>query len=121
MINSKTKHLTCAYAFIDHLDVARGQRPDRRVVRRGAGQQQVLRADRRDPNHCDIFHADDDAFWQDVWYWQTPEAEVRRRSNRRQVQGLRRLDQGLDRDQGLIDPIRTLARRPGGLAGRVIR
>lgn len=19
-----------------------------------------------------IFHADDDAFWQDVWYWQTP-------------------------------------------------
>ena len=22
-----------------------------------------------------IFHADDDAFWKDIWYWQTPEAE----------------------------------------------
>ena len=25
-------------------------------------------------DHCKVFHADDDAFWKDVWYWQTPEA-----------------------------------------------
>ena len=47
MINSKTKNLACAYAFIDYLVVARDQRQDRRMVRRGAGQLEVVRADRR--------------------------------------------------------------------------
>jgi putative spermidine/putrescine transport system substrate-binding protein len=27
------------------------------------------------PDHCAIFYADDDEFWEDVWYWQTPEAQ----------------------------------------------
>ena len=25
-----------------------------------------------DKTHCDTFHAADDAFWKDVWNWQTP-------------------------------------------------
>jgi putative spermidine/putrescine transport system substrate-binding protein len=25
-----------------------------------------------DKNHCDIFHAEDEAFWEDVYYWTTP-------------------------------------------------
>ena len=36
-----------------------------------------------DPNHCDTFHADDDAFWKDVWYWQTPDRRLRRRPHGR--------------------------------------
>ena len=27
------------------------------------------------PDHCDIFHADDDRYWEDVWYWTTPTEE----------------------------------------------
>lgn len=23
-------------------------------------------------DHCEIFHAEDDAYWEDVWYWTTP-------------------------------------------------
>jgi putative spermidine/putrescine transport system substrate-binding protein len=72
MVNSKTKNLACAYAYIDHLtspevnaQIAEwfGEAP-------GNSKSCALTAD---PNHCTIFHADDDAFWQDVWYWQTPE------------------------------------------------
>ena len=28
-----------------------------------------------DKTNCDVFYAADDAFWKDVWYWQTPEAK----------------------------------------------
>jgi putative spermidine/putrescine transport system substrate-binding protein len=28
-----------------------------------------------DPNHCTTFHADDEAWWEDVYYWTTPQAE----------------------------------------------
>ena len=45
------------------------------MVRRGAGQQQGLRPDEPTRTTATIFHADDDAFWKDVWYWQTPEAK----------------------------------------------
>ena len=28
-----------------------------------------------DKTLCDTFHANDDPFWKDIWYWQTPTAE----------------------------------------------
>jgi len=72
MINSKSKNVDCAYAFINHLvspetnaAIAEwfGEAP-------GNSKSCALTADK---SHCDTFHADDDAFWKDVWYWQTPE------------------------------------------------
>jgi putative spermidine/putrescine transport system substrate-binding protein len=74
MVNSKTKHRNCAYKFLDHIvspavniQIAEwfGEAP-------GNSKACALAAT---PEHCDIFHANDDAFWQDVWYWQTPEAK----------------------------------------------
>ena len=74
MINSKTKNLACAYAYIDYLTspatnakIAEwfGEAP-------GNSKSCALTADK---NHCTIFHADDDPFWQDIWYWQTPTAD----------------------------------------------
>jgi putative spermidine/putrescine transport system substrate-binding protein len=74
MINSKTKNLACAYAYIDYLTSPEinakiaewfGEAP-------GNSKSCALTVDK---NHCTIFHADDDAFWKDVWYWQTPEAK----------------------------------------------
>jgi putative spermidine/putrescine transport system substrate-binding protein len=74
MINSKTKHINCAYKFIDHIvspevniQVAEwfGEAP-------GNSKACALAVN---PDHCKIFHADDEAFWKDVWYWQTPEAK----------------------------------------------
>jgi putative spermidine/putrescine transport system substrate-binding protein len=74
MINSKTKNLACAYAYIDYLvspeinaKIAEyfGEAPSN-------SKSCALTVDK---NHCKIFHADDDPFWKDVWYWRTPTAE----------------------------------------------
>jgi putative spermidine/putrescine transport system substrate-binding protein len=74
MINSKTKHINCAYKFLQHItspeiniQVAEwfGEAP-------GNSKSCALAVN---PDHCKIFHADDEAFWKDVWYWQTPEAK----------------------------------------------
>ena len=71
MINSKTKNLACAYAYIDYLTSPEtnakiaewfGEAP-------GNSKSCALTADK---NHCTIFHADDEDFWKDVWNWQTP-------------------------------------------------
>jgi len=29
----------------------------------------------KNPNHCTEFHADDEAWWEDVYYWTTPTAD----------------------------------------------
>ena len=74
MVNSKTKNLACAYAYIDYLTspainakIAEwfGEAP-------GNSKSCALTAD---PNHCTIFHANDEPFWKDVWYWRTPTVE----------------------------------------------
>jgi putative spermidine/putrescine transport system substrate-binding protein len=74
MINSKTKNLACAYAYIDYLTSPEinakiaewfGEAP-------GNSKSCALTVAK---DHCEIFHADDDAFWTDVHNWQTPTEE----------------------------------------------
>lgn len=74
MINSKTKNLACSYAYIDYLtspqinaNIAEwfGEAP-------GNSKSCALTTSK---DHCKIFHAEEDSFWTDVWYWQTPTAE----------------------------------------------
>jgi putative spermidine/putrescine transport system substrate-binding protein len=74
MVNSKTTHINCAYKFLDYIvspdvnaQVAEwfGEAP--------ANSKACEKTS--DPNHCATYHASDDAFWQDVWYWQTPEVK----------------------------------------------
>ena len=42
-----------------------------------------------DKKHCDTFHADDETYFEKVWYWTTPIAQCLDGRDRRQVQGLR--------------------------------
>jgi putative spermidine/putrescine transport system substrate-binding protein len=72
MINSKSKNVDCAYAFINHLVSPETNAAIAEWFGEAPGNSKSC-ALTADPNHCDIFHANDDAFWQDVWYWQTPE------------------------------------------------
>jgi putative spermidine/putrescine transport system substrate-binding protein len=71
MINSKTKNLACSYAFIDHLTSPETNAAIAEWFGEAPGNSKSC-ALTSDPEHCTIFHADDDAFWEDVWYWQTP-------------------------------------------------
>jgi putative spermidine/putrescine transport system substrate-binding protein len=74
MINSKTKNLACAYAYIDYLVSPETNAKIAEWFGEAPGNSKAC-ALTADKNHCTIFHADDDAFWQDIWYWQTPTAE----------------------------------------------
>lgn len=72
MINSKSKNVDCAYAFINHLVSPETNAAIAEWFGEAPGNSKSC-ALTADPNHCTIFHADEDAFWKDVWYWQTPE------------------------------------------------
>jgi len=74
MINSKTKHLNCAYKFIDHIVSPEVNIQIAEWFGEAPGNSKAC-ALAVNPDHCKIFHADDEAFWKDVWYWQTPEAK----------------------------------------------
>jgi putative spermidine/putrescine transport system substrate-binding protein len=74
MINSKTKNLACAYAYIDYLVSPQVNANIAEWFGEAPGNAKSC-ALTQDPSHCDIFHAEDDAFWNDVWYWRTPTAE----------------------------------------------
>ncbi|MGI8928403.1 MAG: extracellular solute-binding protein [Candidatus Limnocylindrales bacterium] len=74
MINSQTQRLNCAYKFVDYITSAEvniqiaewfGEAP-------GNSESCALAVN---PDHCEIFYADDETFWENVWYWQTPEAQ----------------------------------------------
>ena len=59
----------------------------------------------KNKNFCTKYHADNPAFWKRVYYWETPLAECGNGEER--LQGLQRMGQGLDLDQGLSPgPIR---------------
>jgi putative spermidine/putrescine transport system substrate-binding protein len=83
MVNSKTKNLACSYAFIDHLTspVVNASIADYFGEAPGNSKSCELTPEEFTPtvsgsatmaDHCAVFHANDDAFWKDVWYWQTP-------------------------------------------------
>jgi putative spermidine/putrescine transport system substrate-binding protein len=74
MINSKTTHRNCAYKFLDHIVSPSVNIQIAEWFGEAPGNSKACEL-ATTPEHCDTFHADDDAFWEDVWYWQTPEAK----------------------------------------------
>jgi putative spermidine/putrescine transport system substrate-binding protein len=74
MISSKAKHPNCAYLWLNHIispqanaDVAEwfGEAPSN-------AKSCALTSDK---NHCATFHADDEEYFKQVWYWTTPTKE----------------------------------------------
>jgi putative spermidine/putrescine transport system substrate-binding protein len=74
MINSKTKHLNCAYKFANYITSAPVNIQIAEYFGEAPGNSKSCEL-ASDPNFCEIFHADDEDFWKDVWYWQTPEVK----------------------------------------------
>lgn len=71
MVSSKAKNPNCAYMWLDHIispkanaGVAEwfGEAPSN-------AKSCALTAD---ANHCATFHSEDDEYWKDVYYWNTP-------------------------------------------------
>ena len=116
MISSEAKNPNCMYKWMDHIISPKANA----AVAEWFGEAPAnakscaLTAVK---NHCEIFHADDEAYFDQVAYWTTPTQGLRRRPRGR-LQGLLRVGQGLDGDQGLSPGLelaavaRYLWRRP---------
>jgi putative spermidine/putrescine transport system substrate-binding protein len=74
MINSKTKNINCAYMFLDHITSAEINIQIAEYFGEAPGNRNSC-ALAQNPDHCDIFHAAETEYWEDVWYWTTPVAE----------------------------------------------
>ena len=71
MISAKSKHPNCAYRWMDHIISPKANA----AVAEWFGEapsNKLSCAETADKNHCKTFHADDEAYFEKVWYWNTP-------------------------------------------------
>jgi putative spermidine/putrescine transport system substrate-binding protein len=71
MIYSKAKNPNCMYLWMDYIISPAAQA----MVAEGFGEAPVNAkacALTKDKNHCTKFHAEDEDWWKDVYYWTTP-------------------------------------------------
>jgi len=71
MISSKAKHPNCAYQWMNHIASPAANAAVAEWF--GEAPSNAKSCDMTaDKNHCETFHAADDAYWKDVYYWNTP-------------------------------------------------
>ncbi|MGW5670368.1 ABC transporter substrate-binding protein [Micromonospora sp. NPDC003776] len=71
MISAKAKHPNCAYRWMDHIISPKANA----AVAEWFGEapaNKLACAETADKNHCATYHADDEAYFDKVWYWNTP-------------------------------------------------
>ena len=115
MINFKTKNLACAYAYIDYLTSPETNAKIAEWFGEAPGNSKACAVNRqpRTIARCSMPTMTPSGRTSGI---ADPDHRVRRRPDRRDVQELRRLDQGLDRDQGLIGGRTSVTARPGARA-----
>jgi putative spermidine/putrescine transport system substrate-binding protein len=74
MINSKTANINCSYLFVNHITSAPINIQIAEYFGEAPGNSKSCEL-ASNPDHCDIFHAEETEYWEDVWYWTTPTAE----------------------------------------------
>lgn len=71
MISSKAKNPNCAYLWMNHIASPEANAGVAEWF--GEAPSNAKSCDlTADKNHCATFHAADDAYWEDVYYWNTP-------------------------------------------------
>lgn len=76
MIASQAKHPNCMYMWMDH--IASAEANGQATVWFGeapTSPQACAYAETLSPGHCDLTHATDEAYYDKVWYWATPQAD----------------------------------------------
>ena len=71
MVAAKAKHPNCAYRWMNHIISPEANA----AVAEWFGEapsNKLSCAKTADTNHCATFHADDEAYFNQVWYWTTP-------------------------------------------------
>jgi putative spermidine/putrescine transport system substrate-binding protein len=74
MVSSKAANPNCMYLWMNHMASPEAQA----AVAEGFGEApaNLLACDlTKNTSHCEEQHADDEAFWEDIYYWTTPVAD----------------------------------------------
>ena len=74
MISSKAKHPNCMYLWMDHIISPEANAKATEYFGEAPSSKEAC-ALTADKNHCTAFHADDEAYFEKVWYWTTPVAD----------------------------------------------
>jgi len=71
MVATKSQHKTCAYKWLDHIISPKANAQVAEWF--GEAPSNAKSCDMTaDKAHCDTFHAEDEAYFDQVWYWTTP-------------------------------------------------
>jgi putative spermidine/putrescine transport system substrate-binding protein len=70
MIKKGTENINCAYKWLDHVISPEVNAQIAEYFGEAPANEKscALTAE----GHCDLFHAQEDDYWADVWYWTTP-------------------------------------------------
>ena len=71
MVSAKSTHKTCAYLFIDHMLSPKVNAQVAEYFGEAPANRKSC-AETAAKDHCAIFHADDEAYFSKVYYWNTP-------------------------------------------------
>jgi putative spermidine/putrescine transport system substrate-binding protein len=76
MIASKAKNPNCMYMWMDHM--ASAEANGQATVWFGEAATSQAACDYAEtiaPGHCELTHATDEAYYDKIWYWSTPQAD----------------------------------------------
>jgi hypothetical protein len=125
MISSQAAHPNCAYAWMSYITEPKPQSEVAQYFGEAPANGQACKI--TGAAFCKAYHVTDQAFSDKLWYWTTPISQCLDGRTNTHVHRLRRLDPGLDRDQG-IGLVRTDgagprpgSRAPAGAAARALR
>ncbi len=76
MIASKSKHPNCMYMWMNHIISPKANAQVAEWFGEAPANQKSCQ-ETADPNHCKIFHADDEDYFSKVSYWTTPTKDCR--------------------------------------------
>ncbi len=74
MIAAKAKNPNCAYMWMDYIISPEANAMATEYFGEAPANKKSC-ALTKDPNHCTTFHADDETYFEDIWYWTTPTKE----------------------------------------------
>ena len=74
MISSKAKHPNCMYLWMDHIISPEANAKATEYFGEAPSSKEAC-ALTADKNHCATFHAEDEDYFDQVWYWTTPQAD----------------------------------------------
>lgn len=74
MIASKAAHPNCMYLWMDYIISPEANAKVAEYFGEAPSNKNAC-ALTTDPNHCANYHADDETYWDNVYYWNTPQAD----------------------------------------------